>query len=174
MRLNVGCGRFRVPGYVNVDMAFAVRPDVVADAARLPFADGVFDRIYAGHALEHFEFWPCFLCEANRVLRDGGELAVVVPVLVDGGDESVMLGVALGDVLRGEYHVGFWTADIVARVAPLFGFAVSCHAVPGEVSVIVEWQDGIVLRKVGGVPRRTERWVRRWYRLKRANVLRIC
>jgi SAM-dependent methyltransferase len=82
-KLNLGCDAYRLPGFVNVDLRCEgkVQPEVLADAARLPFADGAFDFIYAGHLLEHlyYDCVPAYLDEWRRVLRSGGTLALVVP-----------------------------------------------------------------------------------------------
>lgn len=52
---------------------------VGADARRLPFADGGFDRIIAAEVLEHIDDDGAALAELARVLRPGGVLAVTVP-----------------------------------------------------------------------------------------------
>ena len=49
------------------------------DATRLPFADGVFDRIIASEVLEHIPDDTAAFGELARVLRPGGTLAVTVP-----------------------------------------------------------------------------------------------
>lgn len=50
-----------------------------ADAERLPFADGAFDRVIAAEVLEHIAEDAAALAELARVLRPGGVLAVTVP-----------------------------------------------------------------------------------------------
>lgn len=52
---------------------------VCADARRLPFADGAFDRIIAAEVLEHVPEDQSAIAELARVLRPGGLLAVTVP-----------------------------------------------------------------------------------------------
>ena len=52
---------------------------VCADAGRLSFADGAFDRIIAAEVLEHIVDDRTALAELARVLRPGGVLAVTVP-----------------------------------------------------------------------------------------------
>ncbi|MXV90378.1 MAG: methyltransferase domain-containing protein [Acidimicrobiia bacterium] len=59
--------------------AGAVATTVGADARRLPFADGGFDRIIAAEVLEHVDDDGAALAELARVLRPGGVLAVTVP-----------------------------------------------------------------------------------------------
>ena len=81
IRLNLGCGRFRLPGFINVDQFGSVNPDLVSDALSLPCQPGSVSEIYAGHILEHFRFddgmkalryWHGLLC-------GGGAISVCVP-----------------------------------------------------------------------------------------------
>jgi SAM-dependent methyltransferase len=50
-----------------------------ADALRLPFADGTFDRVITSEVLEHVLDDHAALGELFRVVRPGGRLAVTVP-----------------------------------------------------------------------------------------------
>jgi SAM-dependent methyltransferase len=52
---------------------------VVGDALRLPFSDGVFDRVIAAEVLEHIPDDRQAMAELARVLRPGGTIAVTVP-----------------------------------------------------------------------------------------------
>ncbi len=52
---------------------------VTADATRLPFPDGTFDRVIASEVLEHVPEDLRALSEITRVLRPGGIAAVTVP-----------------------------------------------------------------------------------------------
>lgn len=52
---------------------------VQGDALRLPFADGVFDRVVVSEVLEHIPDDRGAIAEIRRVLRPGGTLAATVP-----------------------------------------------------------------------------------------------
>ena len=52
---------------------------VQADAAYLPFRDGIFDSVIANHVLEHVDELTKVLQEIGRVVRPGGSLYVAVP-----------------------------------------------------------------------------------------------
>ena len=87
MRLNVGCGQYPVPGWVNIDLPPAIEhyrlpSDVVAGSVLdLPFPDDSFLQVYCGHVLEHVshEDHPRACAELQRVMVDGAELCVVGP-----------------------------------------------------------------------------------------------
>jgi 2-polyprenyl-3-methyl-5-hydroxy-6-metoxy-1,4-benzoquinol methylase len=51
----------------------------LADAACLPFADGLFDAVIAQHVIEHFDCPDAVLREWQRVLAPGGRIAVATP-----------------------------------------------------------------------------------------------
>jgi SAM-dependent methyltransferase len=52
---------------------------VSADAARMPFAPGVFDAVISNHSLEHFVEMEATVREIGRVIKPGGALYVAVP-----------------------------------------------------------------------------------------------
>ena len=81
--VNVACGPFLLPGFVNLDV-FAVSRDVVLWDCRtsLPLADGACRGVRVEQFLEHLETreeLPAFLSDVRRVLRPGGVLRVIVP-----------------------------------------------------------------------------------------------
>jgi len=73
-----GAGR-RVDGYVNLDIAAVPGVDVVADAERLPFRDGVFQRVECDAVLEHVRRPEQVMREIERVSAAGGYAHVVTP-----------------------------------------------------------------------------------------------
>jgi predicted SAM-dependent methyltransferase len=81
MRLNLGCGRYHLPGFVNIDEDELAQPDWLVRVPPIPAPDATADEIYCGHLLEHFEPDEAdeLLSECRRVLVPGGRLGVVVP-----------------------------------------------------------------------------------------------
>ena len=80
MKLNLGRGGKRWPGFVNVDRAGS-GAEVECDIRKLPYADAVVDEVHAIHVFEHFYLHEAaiVLAEWRRVLRDGGLLVLEVP-----------------------------------------------------------------------------------------------
>lgn len=94
-KLNLGCGRTVLPGFVGLDMTLSAAVDVQASATELPFKDESFDLVVASHILEHipdsvlvrrsngrFREKPgldCLRDEVDRVLRPGGRFLIRVP-----------------------------------------------------------------------------------------------
>lgn len=79
LKLNLGSGRSRIEGWLNVDVPPA---DLEMHLNwGLPFAEGVAQYVYLSHVLEHFYKREALelLRDAHRALRPGGVARVVVP-----------------------------------------------------------------------------------------------
>ncbi len=81
LRINVGCGPYKIRGFVNIDAMSYCDPDVIATAEHLPYESGTVDTLYAGHLIEHFYLADTaeVLHEWKRVLRVGGECIITFP-----------------------------------------------------------------------------------------------
>lgn len=91
-KLNLGCGRDKRAGYINIDLWARLEPDVVADVRHLDALPAYhYDEILALDVLEHLPRTDTkrTLAHWNRLLSIGGTLRVRVP--------SVL---ALADMLR--------------------------------------------------------------------------
>lgn len=81
IKLNVGCGRNRKDGWVNIDLS--EEADLQLDLREpLPFAENTASIIYSEHFFEHLEYPDQalgFLRESMRILRPGGLFSVGVP-----------------------------------------------------------------------------------------------
>jgi len=87
-RLNLGCGRAPMPGYLNVDIREAPGVDAVLDLDRprclWPIvATASIDEVKAISLFEHLSHWEELLLEIARVLRPGGVLEIRVPYKMD-------------------------------------------------------------------------------------------
>ena len=75
----IGGAGLRVPGYVNLDLFAMPGVDVAADAERLPFPPGIFQRVECDAVLEHVRDPSQVMCEIHRVLAPGGYVHLVAP-----------------------------------------------------------------------------------------------
>lgn len=85
MKLNLGCGQNKIPGWYNVDREAAVEPDQVVDLEDHDWpwqADSV-DEVMLSHVLEHLggspERFLHILQELYRVCCDGAMVHIIVP-----------------------------------------------------------------------------------------------
>jgi len=84
IKLNLGCGVFYKPGYINIDSSKDSVADEIQDVADLKFESNSVDIIEASHIIEHFDIvhLPYILAEWFRVLKPNGELFVETPDLL--------------------------------------------------------------------------------------------
>lgn len=104
MRINVGCGRHVLDGFVNVDVERSPKapraPEVLASAVAIPLEDGCADEVMAIHLLEHFYWWevPAVLAEWRRLLKPGGLLVLELPDILKCARNLIKLAAAGADV----------------------------------------------------------------------------
>ncbi len=81
IRINLGCGRFPMPGWVNIDSVELPGVDIVADleSAKLPFDDDTVEEFTASHLLEHIRNSLGLMQELYRVAKPGALAVFRVP-----------------------------------------------------------------------------------------------
>jgi SAM-dependent methyltransferase len=80
MRIDLGCGTKKQPGFLGVDRYPLAGVDVVADINRnLPFRNDSVDLLLASHSLEHVEKLLATIAEVYRICKHGAQLCVVAP-----------------------------------------------------------------------------------------------
>ena len=90
MKLNLGCGPPKLPGYLNVDRYG--EPDLRLDLEQFPWpwASDSVDEVLASHVLEHLGTTPDafigVMKELYRVCRNGAEVRIAVPFVLDCAD----------------------------------------------------------------------------------------
>lgn len=132
MNLNLGCGEFYAEGWTNVDLPSCPhRKDAEASVLSLPFEDGIAERVYCGHVLEHIfpQDIHRALREVKRVLKSGGSALVVGPDLSRAGDdqklrEGIIYG---GRRWEGDEHRWIATEGLTFQV---------CSSVFGQAQIV--------------------------------------
>lgn len=89
--LNLGSGRTRIKGFLNIDASYGTLCDVVARVDKIKLSTDSVGVIYASHVFEHIPRAQArpVLAEWYRVLRPGGRLYICVP------DQEVLFRVYL-------------------------------------------------------------------------------
>ncbi|MDP6031125.1 MAG: class I SAM-dependent methyltransferase [Alphaproteobacteria bacterium] len=83
LEIGGGSGNFKefAPHVVSTDVLFAPWLDSVCDAQSLPFKDTAFDNVVMMDVFHHLERPTVFLREALRVLKPGGRLVMLEPLI---------------------------------------------------------------------------------------------
>jgi predicted SAM-dependent methyltransferase len=84
IRLDLGSGRSKPPGFVGIDLLLQPRIDLIHNLEEgLPFPADSLTEIRASHVLEHLphRLAPRLLNECYRVLIPGGKITIKVPDL---------------------------------------------------------------------------------------------
>jgi Methyltransferase domain len=80
LRIDLGCGTKKQPGFIGVDRYPLTGVDIVADMNRaLPFHDDSVDLLLASHSLEHVEKLLATMREVYRICKHGTQLCVIAP-----------------------------------------------------------------------------------------------
>jgi len=81
LKVNLGCGQFPMPGFVNVDVDPNTKADVFHDLSQFPypFAPCSCAYIEMSHVLEHLPDPIAAMRELHRILAPEGTLRIKVP-----------------------------------------------------------------------------------------------
>lgn len=85
MKLNLGCGDKKMPGWVNVDSVPDCQPDMVVDLEKFPWPwpDNSVEEILLSHVLEHLgetrDTYLGIIKEMYRVCRHDARIRIMVP-----------------------------------------------------------------------------------------------
>lgn len=83
-RLNVGCGRNIIKGWLNLDMTMLAGVDIIADLdacaeTPLPIEDNTIDEFLLSHIIEHIKSPLPLMQELWRIAKPSAKLVVRVP-----------------------------------------------------------------------------------------------
>ncbi len=118
MRLNIGCGRKSLPGWVNVDVVPLEGVDVVADLERcaqvpLPFPDDAADEFLLSHVIEHVRNVLPLMQELHRVAKPGARMTVRCPhgASDDAWEDPTHVRPMFPDSFHYFSQLAYWRAD---------------------------------------------------------------
>ncbi|MCK9544490.1 MAG: class I SAM-dependent methyltransferase [Novosphingobium sp.] len=100
IRLNLGSGRAKLEGYINIDNREEMEPDIVCSITSLPFDDNSVDYIRAYDVLEHIPAGKDAVKaieEIYRVLVPGG--------IFESSTPDCEFGMA---AFQDPFHISFW------------------------------------------------------------------
>lgn len=133
VKLNLGCGIYYKPGYVNIDKYENSVADKIADINHLPYEDNSIDEIEASHIVEHFDviYLPFLLAEWFRILKPQGELYIETPHLVNSVKKLILsnyknqkntIRFLFGIDIPGNFHKIGFTASFLKKTLRSIGF----------------------------------------------------
>jgi SAM-dependent methyltransferase len=81
MKIDLGCGSSKRPGFIGIDISPAPGVDHILDIVRdpLPFGDNSVDHVYSSHCFEHLVSPINILSEIGRVCKDDATIEICVP-----------------------------------------------------------------------------------------------
>lgn len=83
LKLNLGSGDTKLPGYVNIDINEKLKPDLIHNfiTSPLPYKDRTVDEIVFFHCIEHIRkiYHRRVLAECWRVLKPDGRVIISYP-----------------------------------------------------------------------------------------------
>lgn len=153
MKINIGCGQYKVNGLINIDKDPEVNPDVVDDGVAYlkKQSDHSIDEIYAGHFIEHLPYPVLheFMDLAKQKLKPAGKLIVTVPdtekairmynmaMLKPGWVDQVLYGDRSTAL---QHHWTFWNETRLREVAEIYRFTVQIVKSHEYMTATVGWQ----------------------------------
>jgi SAM-dependent methyltransferase len=116
LRLDLGCGNAKRPGFVGLDVFPGEQVDHVLDltADPFPFADDTVDEVFSAHFLEHIEEPNHVFSEIGRVCRDGARIEFWTPYAWT--NEAFLYGHLHGITEEMWTHLGLSHRDIYAAM----------------------------------------------------------
>lgn len=83
-RLNIGCGKTPLDGWINTDLEPSLDGVEFLDAAKeFPYIDNYFNIVFSEHMFEHIDLvgQTNMLCEVHRTLKQGGTFVLTCPTM---------------------------------------------------------------------------------------------
>jgi SAM-dependent methyltransferase len=115
VRVELGCGETKTPGFVGIDRFALPGVDIVADLDEpLPLPDDSADLVYASHSLEHIADLPFTISELWRICKHGAQVCIVGPYFM----QALNLSNPYHKQVFTEHTPRFWTSSPLTLVDP--------------------------------------------------------
>jgi len=116
VRIDLGCGNAKRPGFVGLDLYPVDEVDFVVDLTRepFPFDDDTVDEVFSAHFLEHIDEPNHVFSEIGRVCRDGARIEFWTPYAWT--NEAFLYGHLHGITEEMWTHLGLSHRDIYAAM----------------------------------------------------------
>ncbi len=124
--LNLGCDRFKIGNFINLDVNPEVHPDICLNALDLDkhFQENSIDFIFAGHILEHFNIedsekvvQKCYL-----ILKKFRSIVIVVPDYSKCTQLGIDTELAERVILANGAHKALFNSDRLFKLLQKTGF----------------------------------------------------
>lgn len=80
VKLNLGCGKKKIDGWINCDLSPEIMPDRVVDLEKkLPFEDNYADKVLLDNVFEHITNQVKLINEIWRVCKHGAIVEIIAP-----------------------------------------------------------------------------------------------
>ena len=133
LKLNLGCGNIKIPGFVNIDSSNEAA-DLKCSFFELPYQERSVDLIYMCHSLEHIclNLVPNYLSYLSRLLRANGQLYISVPDFEILSSIYLSRKVSLAEIVRaihggqeyeGNTHYISFDYDLLSTLLAKSGFS---------------------------------------------------
>lgn len=82
IKLDLGCGNNKKPGFIGIDIDKNSDADIIASALDIPLADNSVDQIHSSNLVEHFypEETQKFFSEIYRILKKDGQANLKIDI----------------------------------------------------------------------------------------------
>lgn len=138
MKLNLGCGKTKLDGCINIDVEATCEPDLVLDfvSSPLPYEDNSVERVYLFHVIEHIpeKRHHDILSEIRRVLSPEGIFYCAYPEFkicsqnylsnYQGRKEFWKATIFGLQRYQSDFHVALMDSDVFRKTLELVGFEV--------------------------------------------------
>lgn len=115
LKIDLGCGPSKQPGFLGVDRFSLPGVDIIADLdATLPFASNSVDLVYASHSLEHVGDLMHTMQEIYRVCKHNAQLCIVAPY----SEQKLNAANPYHKHVFNEHTPRFWTDCPTAPIDP--------------------------------------------------------